>query len=626
MGELTVAAGATRRTYEVTDRGVRAVQVGRTPVKDEGFGLVVDGRTVRASDLLLAAPPRVAVGGRQASWRLTGDGLAVEVVVKAEREAPVVRTRLEVSGTGRLDEVDVERWGSGVVAPAPALGEHVLGQPLWGTGLFAGLEHPGAENGVIPDRGGDVRMGLPVAVDLAEGPWVSPSAVVGTSTPGQERCAFWDELDRLRPKPPRMVVLANNWYQLGSVGRMDERSVRAELDGFAAVADRHDLPLDFSCLDDPWDGEWTAEHGLWGRMAPSRFPRGLPEARGKVGGIGLWVSPFGGYFDRHDARVAWGAEQGYEIQEGSWPCLCPAGDRYRRDLVDALRGWTAAGVRYWKLDGVQFDCEDGGHGHAVGRGGRTAQMDRFGGLLDAVRSVDPAVVLTFTTGSTPSPWWLRHADFLWRGGLDDDAPAEHEGGRLERFATYIDSCLDALRHTAMPVSAIVTFSVVANEVRSYRDEGADPLAWERHCWFLVGRGTHHHDLYVAPDSLSDQEWEALAAALRWARAHQGVLARSRMIGGRPAAGEPYGFASVGQGRVVLCLRNPVGRTQELSLSALDLAGPGTTACGLAPVWGRATAVSATIGPGETASVELEPFEVVLVSGRVRSSSSDAGGP
>ena len=254
-------------------------------------------------------------------------------------------------------------------------------------------------------------------------------------------------------------------------------------------------------------------------------------------------------------------------------------------------------------------------------------MDRFAGLLDAVRAVDPAVVLTFTTGSNPSPWWLRHADFLWRGGLDDDAPAEFEGNRHERFATYIDTCLEALRHTAVPISAIVTFSVVQNQARAYREDDADPGSWERHCWFLAGRGTHHHDLYVAPDSLSGREWDALAAALRWARANQRVLARSRMIGGRPAAGEPYGFVSVGQGQVVLCLRNPSGRTRALSVPSADLIGPGTSARDLTSVWGRPDTVPRELAEGQTVSVELEPFEVVLVSGRlVRSSSSVAAAP
>ena len=346
MGEVTVDAAGTRRVYEVGAEGVRAVAVvasGRSiPVEDRGWRLVVGGRTVEAGDLTQTGQPQVAPGGRRLAWALEGDGLVVEVVAEAEPEAPVVRTRLVVSGEDRrrLEEVDVERWG-GWSRPGR---EDLLGQPLFRDGGFAGLEHPGAENLVTAE--GVARMGLPVDVRLGPEPWTTPAVAVGGSAPGQERSAFWDELDRLRPNRPRLVVLANNWYQLGAVGKMDEQRVLGELEGFAAVAGRHGLPLDWYCLDDPWDGEWVPEHGLWGRLAPDRFPGGLPALQasidGRVGGIGLWVSPWGGYYDRHDARVAWGGRHGYEVQDGRWPCLCPAGDRYHRHLADALGRWTAA--------------------------------------------------------------------------------------------------------------------------------------------------------------------------------------------------------------------------------------------------------------------------------------------
>ncbi len=556
--------------YQITDGGqVRPVW----PQPDAGVRLVVDGRTVEPQCV------RVEANDSALSWTLAAPGVEVGCVAKPDGAA-----RALVSGSGRLQRFEFERW-----APNPGLGQPGLGQPTVGDGWFAALQHPAAEG-----------LGLAVDVDLSQGPYRSPQVVVREAPAGQELSALWDEVDAVRARPPGLVVLANNWYQLGYAGRMAEATVTAEMDGFRSAVP---VPLDWYCLDDPWDGAWASETGLWGRLDPGRFGGGLPALQAH-GPVGLWISPWGGYFDRHDHRVDWGRAHGYEVTEGSWPRLCLAGDRYRAHVAQAMARFTAAGVGYWKVDGVHFDCEAADHGHR----GRTDQMDRFIGLLAGLRSVNPETVLVFTSGSNPSPWWLAHADFVWRGGLDDDAPAEYAGGRHDRFATYIDGCLDALRHTGLPVSSIVTFSLVENEARAYRNEDASPEAWERHCWLLAGRGTHHHDLYVAPGSLSAPEWDALARALAWARAHEGTLARSRMVGGRPQAGEPYGFlsTSAAEGRAVVCVRNPSAEPQAVRVDVGGVVGD------LAPVWGRAW----TDGDRFVAA-ELGPLDVALVTGRWR---------
>lgn len=621
MSLRRVGAGATARAYDLGSGLPTPVTVtaggGTFALEGCTFALTVDGGALGPSDFELAGPPRADPSGTRLAWvaRHPGTGTVLGTEVVADLAAGVVRTRVTVEGTGVLGPVVVERWerppARGPSARSADAGDdRGLGQPLLGPGWFAGIEHPGAHNlAPAPPAGGGCSFSLPLEVDLRRGPVRLPALVVGATGQGCELSGFWDYLDHVRARPPRLVVLANNWYQLGAVGTMDEASVVAELAGFAAVAERHGLSLEHYCLDDPWDGNWDPPTGLWGRLDPGRFPGGL-SALSRVPGAArpaLWVSPWGGYFDRHDRRVDWGRANGLEVDDGSWPRLCPAGNRYHAHLAEALGRWTAAGIRYWKLDGVQFDCARPDHGHPVGAGGRTAQIDRFTGLLDRVRAVDPGVVIAFTTGSNPSPWWLRHADFLWRGGLDDDAPATFEGPPAERFDTYIDSCLDRLRKTALPVSAVVTFSLVENQVRAYREKGQDLQAWARHCWLLAGRGSLHHDLYVAPDSLTAEEWDVLASALSWARRHQLTLARARMIGGHPQAGEPYGFAAAHQGRVAGCLRNPSSTAKVLTLTPADLGGG---AGALTVVHGRAGLPTSVTDPAG-AAVELDPFEVVV---------------
>jgi hypothetical protein len=635
---MRVDAGPVARAYEVVDGRLRRA-VERV---ERELALVVDGVTVTDADLVPDGEPRVDAGEAGLSWRLSHPvrDLQVSVRVAADREAGVVRKHVEVSGRGRLEAVELDRWpGTGAGAGARARGpRHTeptrrgnagapgLGQPVFTAGSFVGVEHPGAAN--LVDEDGTATCVLPCAVDLGPEPFVTPPAVVGAAPAGRELGAVWDYLDHVRARAPRMVVLANNWYQLGWPGLMNRRSVSAELAGFAAVGAEHGLQLDAYCLDDNWEGGWRKDTGVWGRFDPSRFRGGLPALQAAAGpvGIGLWVSPFGGYYTRGATRVAWGTKLRFEVDPGvdaagrpnGWgERLCPAGPTYGAHLASALRRWTAEGVRYWKLDGVQFDCQGGGHGHATGPGGRTDQMDRFAALLDhigAAAAAGPGVAIAFTSGSNPSPWWLRHADFLWRGGLDDTA-VELAGPRLVRFDTYIDDCLNDYRETALPVSALVTFSVVENGAVSYREAGRSAQDWERHCWWMVGRGTLHHDLYCAPDSLSGPEWAAVARALRWARERQPVLARSRMVGGHPLAGEVYGFVSRRGHQSVVALRNPAGAAQTFRLTLAELAGPeaGGSPVAIHTPWSDAGPLPDLLDPQKALTVRLPPYGVVVLA-------------
>ncbi|MEA2704085.1 MAG: hypothetical protein QOD63_2030 [Actinomycetota bacterium] len=637
---MIVDAGPVARAYRVAGGAIRTVAVhgsaGRVEVGGPEVAVVVSGRRFvdgESDGLGLVGEPEHAPDRSRLAWRLASPGgeVRVDVEVVADRDAGVVRKRLAVSGTGRLERAELELWDGVAVdgftsvqpGPPPNTGSVELGQPVFGPGFFGGIEHPGAENLATP-RG--CSCTLPYDDDLGPRPLVTPSSVIGTGD-------FFDYLDTIRAHPDRLVVLTNNWYHLGWPGTMSEETVVEELRGYADLRARHDLQLDAYCLDDGWDGAWVPESGLWGRLDPSAFPGGLAAldaaAPASATRIGLWIGPFGGYGDRQVARVAWARERGDEVErfEGDpgFDLLCVAGDRYGAALGRALEEWTAAGVGYWKLDGVRFACAVAGHGHPTGPGGRTAQMDRFARAMGRARRADPGVVVAFTSGSNPSPWWLGSADFLWRGGLDDSG-AGFPGPRHESFATYIDARLQLLRRCAVPVSALVTFSVVESEACRYRDAGEDIADWERHCWLMVGRGTQHHDLYVSPGSLSEEEWAALSTALAWARRHRRVLGRSRMVLGDPGRGEVYGFASRRDGEGVLCLRNPTPRRRRVRFTLAGVLGfPDDAAIELEAVHGPLPA-----GPGSgfdsarRLTVTLEPFGVALFRASTPGSATPPG--
>ncbi len=619
MTDVVLDAGMVARTYRIEGDTVRTVSIrgqrGEVTVGGPEYAVVVDGVRFDDSQLVLDGPPDQG-DGTQLSWTAaTPDGMVqVSVVVGAKPEDGLVRKWVTVAGSGRLDCVELELWEGVAVegftsvepGPPPNTGSLGLGQPVFGPGFFAGIEHPGAEN--LATAGG-CRCSIPLGVTLDDHPpVVSPTAVLGTGD-------FFDYLERIRPHADRVVVLTNNWYHLGWPGTMSESTVTEEVLGFGGVTARHGLEIDHFCLDDGWDGGWadgTDLDDLWARLDPPRFPGGLAalEKASGPGRMALWVGPFGGYGDRQVARVAWARGRGGEVDEHG--LLCVAADAYREALRQTLTRWTAAGIRYWKLDGVRFTCSVAGHGHPVGDGGRTAQMDRFRQLLTDARAADPDVVIAFTSGSNPSPWWLATADFLWRGGLDDSG-AGYPGPRHDSFATYIDARLHLYRRCSVPVSALVTFSVVESDACRYRDDDEDIVDWERHCWLMVGRGTQHHDLYLAPDSLTEPEWAVLARTLAWARQHRLVLGRSRMVLGDPSAGEVYGFASRRHGEAVLCLRNPAADAQVVRVVPADVFGfDADTPLDLALVFGP-TPPPTPVLAGRTLEIELDPFEVLLLT-------------
>ncbi|MCE9615671.1 MAG: hypothetical protein K8T26_15490 [Lentisphaerae bacterium] len=615
------------------------------------FALTVDGERLTSSAFTCATPASLEGGTTFITHHaLAARDLQVRVTYSAHAELGVLRKRLAVTGRGRLTAIELEGWDVAGARGASSRMEHKqigmgplgIGQPIFWNGFFLGVEHPGAENWVTP---AGLLCRFPCNRALSSTAFASPPCVLGTAHAGREADAFQDYIDRLRPHAePPFVALVNNWYQFGRVrhrgiAQLPGSVVLDEMRDFSVHARDVGLPLDFYCLDDPWADAppspapglprlhpsapaGQAGHGLWDRLSPELFPGGLPAlvAAAAPMRIGLWVGPIGGYLGR-GPLVAFGKSLGYEtwtdVTDDSGfgqDKLCAHGTHYHAHLRESLAHWARAGVRYWKFDGIEFHCNDATHGHDVGPGACTAQMDAWIELMQVIRRTAPDSLIAFTTGSNPSPWWLLHVDFVWRGGGDDRTVAQ-DAPKRERFATYIDDCLHLLRHTAMPVASVVTFGLIQNAALTYASDGETPEAFERALWLMVARGTHHHDLYVSPDTLSPDAWAALARALHWARRQRRVLARSRMILGEPMRGDVYGFASWRDGRGIVALRNPSGAARTLTTTWRDLL-PEATLDDLSPLtatpaYGPAPRPPRTPAPGDTVHVDLPPFGVAV---------------
>lgn len=231
-------------------------------------------------------------------------------------------------------------------------------------------------------------------------------------------------------------------------------------------------------------------------------------------------------------------------------------------------------------------------------------METFAAWREARRDL----VIGYTSGSSPSPFWLQHADFVWRGGLDDSHAGA--GEPFDRHNTYLDICLQSHRPTDMPISAFVVFDIVQDRV-----VGSSEAAFARGAWWLAARTSLHHDWYLQASDLPPERWEILKRAAEWARSHEKVFRWSRMVGGDPAKGEVYGFAAWDAGSGTLGLRNPSGSPASIEGTLGDLLDLPEAERGseieLRGVFGETRAVEGVRGAAEPFRLEIPGLSVSI---------------
>jgi len=87
---------------------------------------------------------------------------------------------------------------------------------------------------------------------------------------------------------------------------------------------------------------------------------------------------------------------------------------------------------------------------------------------------------------------------------------------------------------------------------------------------FFGAGTQLQELYITPSLLNQRNWDDLAEAANWSRRNADVLVDTHWIGGDPAKGEVYGWASWSPRKGVLVLRNPGGQPAAFTVNLQSL--------------------------------------------------------
>ena len=483
----------------------------------------------------------------------------------------------------------------------------VKGSPVVDGNLFFGLEHPLSVNAV---EGGVVRTSLFRDLPLRAGQSITYSAVMGTSQPGQMRRAFLAYLENERPRAYEPFLHYNSWFDLGYGNRFDEVGAIDRVNEFGQhlVVERQ-VKLDSFLFDDGWDDPNT----LWG------FNSGFPDGFTKTGdtaakygaGIGVWLSPWGGYDEQKRERIAYGKSHGFEIQNEGYALSGPKYfDRFEQICLEMVDKYH---VNQFKFDGT-------GNVDGVFPGSAfDSDFDAAIHLIERLRQEEPKLFVNLTTGTTASPFWLFYADSIWRGGEDHDFSGV--GDSRQRWITYRDAQTYrniVLKGPLFPLNSLMLHGIIyAKQAKGLTTDPGDDFADEVHSYF--GTGTQLQEMYITPALLTKANWDTLAEAARWSRAHADTLKDTHWIGGDPDKLEVYGWAAWNPKAGIVTLRNPSKESKHYNLNlakAFELPSNRTVAYGVHNVWGLEKGlpfrVPRTVQSDKLLEVELAPFEVLTL--------------
>lgn len=483
----------------------------------------------------------------------------------------------------------------------------VKGSPVVDPNMFFGFEHPLSINTA---NHGDVHASLFRDLPLRAGQTILYSSVLGTSQPGQLRRAFLAYIESERPRPYKPFLHYNSWFDLGYGNRFDETGALDRINAFGQqlVVARH-VQLDSFLFDDGWDDP----HTLWG------FDSGFPHGFTKTGeaaaqfkaGIGVWLSPWGGYEEQKTERLAYGKEHGFEILNDGFALSGPK--YYQRFQQTCLEMIDRYNVNQFKFDGT-------GNADRVFPGSAfDSDFDAAIHLIERLRREKPSIFINLTTGTTASPFWLFYADSIWRGG--DDHNFSGVGSNRQRWMTYRDAQTykNIVRQGPLfPLNSLMLHGIIyASHAKDLATDPNNDFADEVHSYF--GTGTQLQEMYITPSLLSQANWDTLAEAARWSRAHADTLKDTHWIGGDPDQLQVYGWAAWSPHQGIITLRNPSREPQTFDVdvtSAFELQHSDPASYKVHSVWSGtknwAPNQAREIHAGKTFPIHLAPFEVITL--------------
>jgi hypothetical protein len=589
----------------------------------EPFQLVLaEGETLTASSLNIVRGPEIETlpadpaaqrtGARTGGKRIrvsltTADiNLAVQWCLELRDGSNYVRQCVSLKPkTTPVDLREVVLVQTDTARPAGTLdGSPIAAHSvLTGTTLFLAFEHPLSKTQVM--RSDKLRCSLARTTPLKAGEEQTYSSVVGVAPRDQLRRAFLYYVERERAQRYRPFLHYNSWYDIGyGAEKILEPDALKVIDLFGKeLVERRKVVMDSFVPDDGWDDPAT----LW------RFHEGFPNgfaalqqrAKQYQSSIGVWLSPWGGYGKAKEERMKYGLKEGFETNKTGFSLAGPKYyGRFRDACLEMVRDY---GVDYFKFDGISSG------GVPTGAPPESAaDVEALLRLIGDLRAAKPDLFINVTTGTWSSPYWLWYADSTWRSGHDWSTCGW--GSQRQQQVTYRDAQTYAnvvRRAPLYPINSLMTQGVMFANHGLPKD--TDRIVEDIRDFFASG--TNCQELYLTPSLLDAKTWDALAEAAIWSRNNADVLVDTHWIGGDPAQGEVYGWASWSKRKGILALRNPKDTSGQITVDigkAFELPPGAAQTYSLKSPWKEdVTAKPITLSAGNAHTFELEPFEVLV---------------
>lgn len=620
FGNRNIAASVQLEDGHLVLRSVHDLRTQAMLAPQEAFILVLkDGKEIRSSSMKLAGETAVArIAPDKAASRLAareaGQQLCAELIddksaahvhwcMIIRSDAPYLRQEITIKAGGQaLPLADVQLFH--FQDDNAHVEGKVAGSPIVSGNFYFGAEHPLSYSQV---EDGKAVAGVKRLLSLKPGQSITYSSVIGVARDGQLRRDFLAYVEMERAHPYRPFLHYNSWYDLGFGNRFGAAGVLERMHAFGEeLVSKRGVVMDSFLMDDGWDNA----HSLWG--FDSGFPEGFSPlyaiAKQYGFGIGVWLSPWGGYNKEKGERIAYGTSQGYEIVNGGYALSGPK--YYKKFEQVSLNFIKQYGVNQFKLDGT-------GNADQVFPG--SAFDSDFAAaihLIEQMRRADSQLFINLTTGTKPSPFWLRYADSIWRSGSDHGFSGE--GSWRQKWITYRD---EQTYHNIVqggplfPLNSLMLHGIIyAQYAEHLNDDPEHDFAAEVHSYF--GSGTQLQEMYITPSLMTDADWDILAESATWARRNASILRDTHWIGGDPGKGEPYGWASWAENSGILVLRNPSAQPQTMRVDvaqAFELPEGAAQSYAMHSPWAADSGkASVRLEAHQPHTFELQPFEVITL--------------